>query len=133
MTGVTLALGVLLVAVGVGSFGLSETHAPTALIPAVLGVLFCVCAAVARNPKARMHAIHAAVLLGLVGLVASLPGLLHLPALLSGQPVARPLAVAARSITAGLCLVYLVLAVRSFIQARRARLAGAGGPVGRST
>jgi hypothetical protein len=123
MPAITFIIALLLVAVGLGGFISSGAHAPTALIPAALGVLLAVCAAVARNPKARMHAMHAAVLLALLGLLGSLPGALKLPAYLSGEPVARPLAVVAQSATVVLCLAYVVVAVRSFIQARRARLA----------
>lgn len=124
MAAITFFVAGLLLAVGLGGFAASGSHAPTALIPAVLGVLLALCAAVARNPKARMHAMHAAVLVALVGLVGSLPGALQLPVLLSGGPVARPLAVVAQTATAVLCLAYLVVAIRSFIQARRERLAG---------
>ncbi len=126
MPAITFFVAVLLMAVGLGGFVASGAHAPTALIPAVLGVLLGVCAAVARNPKARMHAMHAAVLLALLGVAGSLRGVLQLPALLSGQTVARPLAVVAQSVTVVLCLGYLVVAIRSFIQARRQRLASPG-------
>jgi len=126
MPAITFFVAVLLLAVGLGGFVASGAHAPTALIPAVLGLLLGVCAAVARNPKARMHAMHAAVLLALLGLVGSARGVLQLPALLSGQTVARPLAVVAQSVTVVLCLGYLVVAIRSFIQARRQRLASPG-------
>jgi hypothetical protein len=121
MPTITTFVAVLLIAVGLGGFVGSGLQAPTALIPAALGVLLAVCAVVARNPKARMHAMHVAVLLALVGLFGSLRGVLQLPALLAGQPVLRPLAVVAQSVTAVLCLAYVVVAVRSFIQARRAR------------
>jgi hypothetical protein len=123
MPAITFFVAMLLFAVGLGGFIASGAHAPTALIPAALGVLLGVCAAVARNPKARMHAMHAAVLLALLGFLGSLPGVFRLPALLSGQPVTRPLAVVAQSATAVLCVAYVVVAVRSFIQARRSRLA----------
>ena len=63
---------------------------------------------------------HAAVLLALVGFLGSARGLLSLPALLSGAELVRPAAVAAQSITAVLCAVFVGLAVNSFIQARRA-------------
>ncbi len=126
MPAITFFLALLLVAVGLGGFVASGAQAPTALIPAVLGVLLTVCAAVARNPKARMHAMHAAVLLALLGLLGSLKGTFQLPAYLSGEPVARPLAVVAQSVTAVLCLAYVVVAIRSFLHARRARLASQG-------
>jgi hypothetical protein len=123
MPAITFFVALLLVAVGVGGYVASGAHAPTALIPAVLGALLAVCAALARNPKTRMHAMHAAVLLALLGFLGSLRGTLQLPAYLSGEPVARPLAVVAQSVTAVLCLAYVAVAIRSFIQARRSRLA----------
>ena len=126
MPAITFFVALLLVAVGLGGFVASGAQAPTALIPAVLGVLLAVCAAVARSPKARMHAMHAAVLVALLGFLGAFNGVLQLPAYLSGQPVARPLAVVSKSVTVVLCLAYLVVAIRSFIQARRARVANSG-------
>jgi len=123
MPAITFFVAVLLIAIGLGGYVGSATHAPTALIPAALGAVLALCAAVSRNPTARKHAMHVAVLVALLGVLGSLPGVLQLPALIAGQPVARPLAVVARSATAVLCLAYLVVAVRSFIQARRARTA----------
>lgn len=124
MPAITFFVAVLLVAIGLGGYVGSGGQAPTALIPAALGILLAICAAVARNPKARMHAMHGAVLVALLGLIGSAGGVLQLPAVISGQTVARPLAVVAKSATAVLCLAYLVVAIRSFIQARRARAAG---------
>jgi hypothetical protein len=123
MPAITFLVAALLIAVGLGGFVGSASHARTALIPAALGAVLAVCAVVARNPKARMHAMHVAVLLALLGLIGSAGGVLHLPALIAGQEVDRPVAVVAKSATAVLCLAYVVLAVRSFIQARRARAA----------
>jgi hypothetical protein len=62
---------------------------------------------------------HAAVLLALLGFLGSARGLVQIPALLAGAELARPAAVAAQSITAGLCLLFVGLAVSSFIRARR--------------
>ncbi len=122
MAAITFFVAVLLLAVGLIGFVASGGHAPTALIPAALGILLAFCGALARNPKSRMHAMHAAVLVALVGLAGSLRGVFQLPALLSGASVARPLAVVAQTATAVVCLAYVALAVRSFIQARRERL-----------
>ena len=124
MPAITFFVAVLLIAIGLGGYVGSGSHALTALIPAVLGALLAICAAVARNPKARKHAMHVAVLVALLGLIGSARGVLQLPALIAGQSMARPLAVVAKSATAVLCLAYLVVAIRSFIQARRARTAG---------
>jgi hypothetical protein len=123
MPPVTFLVGALLLLVGIFGFAGSKSHALHALIPAALGALLILCAAVARNVKARMHAMHVAVLLAFLGFLGGLPGLFHVPALLAGTSTVPPLAVASRSATAILCLAYVVVAIRSFIQARRSRLA----------
>jgi hypothetical protein len=51
-------------------------------------------------------------------------GLVPLARWAGGAVPARPAAVVSASITAGLMLVFLVLCVRSFIAARKARRAG---------
>ena len=52
-------------------------------------------------------------------------GIPKLLKLLSGEAIERPEAAWGRTIMALLCVVFVVLAVRSFIQARRAREASA--------
>jgi uncharacterized membrane protein HdeD (DUF308 family) len=123
MPTLSLVIGVVLLAVGLGGFIGTGARAPTALIPAALGVLLIASGLVARNARARRHAMHAAVLVALVGALGCLPGVFRLPALLSGQPLARPAAVASQCITFVLCAAFVVSAVRSFIQARRSRAA----------
>jgi len=121
----TLALfvGVTLVAVGLGAYFGTGAHAPTALIPAALGVLIAGAGLVARNPRLRMHAMHVAVLVALLGVLGCIPGVLALPSLLAGT-APRPVAVVAQVVTFVLCLAFVVSAVRSFIEARRSRTAG---------
>jgi len=118
---VSIVFGVLLIALGMWGYFGTGTTSLTALIPAAFGILLAGCGAFARNEKNLKMAMHIAATLGLVGFLGSVSGLLKLPALLSGGEVARPDAVIARSIMAGLCLVFLVLCVKSFIDARRAR------------
>ena len=65
---------------------------------------------------------HAAALVALLGFLPSVSGLLGIPDLLAGE-AARPAAVVLRSVMAVLCLGFLVVAIRSFIAARRARAA----------
>jgi hypothetical protein len=118
----TLALlaGVVLVAIGLGTYVGTGSHAPTALIPAVLGALIAGAGLVARNPRLRMHAMHVAVLVALLGALGCIPGLLRLPALLGGT-AERPVAVVAQLVTFVVCVAFGVSAVRSFIEARRSR------------
>jgi hypothetical protein len=118
----TLALvtGGVLVAIGLGTYLGTGSHAPTALIPAALGVLIAIAGLLARNPRLRMHAMHVAVLVALLGVLGCIPGVLRLPALLGGT-AERPVAVMAQLITFVVCLAFVVSAVRSFIEARRSR------------
>jgi hypothetical protein len=120
MPTLALLVGVVLVAIGLGAYVGTGAHAPTALIPAALGVLIAVAGVLARNPRLRMHAMHAAVLVALLGILGCIPGLLRLPALLDGT-AQRPAAVVAQLITFVVCLGFVVSAVRSFIEARRGR------------
>lgn len=135
MAKITIGLGVLLISIGLYAYLVLAAPAGdgaeaggrslTALIPAFLGLPLAVLGAVALRPGARKHAMHAAAMVGLLGLMGTVPGLLKLPALLSGGELDRPSAVAVQSIVAGLCAVFLVLCVRSFIAARRAAASSA--------
>jgi hypothetical protein len=121
---ITMTLGSLLLLVGIGFYVGTGATSITALIPAFLGVPIEIAGLLALREAWRKHAMHAAVLIALLGFLGSAPGLLQLPALLSGAEVARPAAVFAQSITALLCLVFVALAVNSFIQARRSTSSG---------
>lgn len=112
-------IGILLMLLGILSFAMSGAASWTALIPAIVGTPLFLLGYFARNEKARKHLMHAAVILALLGFLGTIPGLLALPALLSGGEVARPAAAAVQSVMAVLCLVFVIFAVRSFIQARR--------------
>ena len=115
---VTIALGSLLLVIGVGFYFGTGATSVTALIPAFLGIPIELAGLAALREGWRKHAMHAAVLLALLGFLGSARGLLSLPDLLSGVELARPAAVVAQSLTAVLCLIFVGLAVRSFIQAR---------------
>jgi hypothetical protein len=119
---ITLALGAALIVLGVGSYVLTGGVSPTALIPAAFGALLVVAGVLARDDRKRMHAMHAAVVIALVGFLGSARGLLGIGKVLDGTAV-RPAAIVAQTIMALLTLAYVVVAVRSFIQARRARRA----------
>ena len=63
---------------------------------------------------------HAAVAVGLLGFVGAARGFLQVPAILSGDEVERPTATAVQIAMSLVCLVFVVLCVRSFVKARRA-------------
>jgi hypothetical protein len=127
---VTCVIAVLLIALGVTSRLLSASPSLTVLIPAALGGLLLIAGLIAFKAGARMHAMHAAAMLALLGIGGSVGALVHLPALLGGGTVERPMAVASRSLTFLLCAILLALAVRSFINARLARRAAAAAAAG---
>ena len=136
MAKLTIVFGALIALVGV--FGYVETHFWHALIPVALGLLLMVLGAVANTPeqKRRMVAMHIAVTIGLLGFLGTIPGLIALPGYLSGTHhdsaaehlqtgllTGHKMAAEVQSATSILCLVFVLLCVRSFIAARRARTA----------
>jgi hypothetical protein len=121
---VTIALGVILIGLGVIGYFVTGRQSPTALIPAFAGVLFLILGVVAQKPGARKHAMHAAAALALLGFFGTVPGLIKFFRMLGGAEVARPAAVRSQAIMAVLCLLFVIFCVRSFIAARRTRLAG---------
>jgi hypothetical protein len=116
----TIALGVALIIVGLAGYVLTGAVSLTALIPAAFGLLIAVAGLIARDPRMRKHAMHAAVLIALIGFLGSVRGVLQLGALFDGT-AARPAAVVSQTIMAVLTLGYIVMAVRSFVQARANR------------
>lgn len=119
MAKVTIIFGALLIILGVGGYVLTGAQSITALIPALAGVVFTILGAVALKPPARKHAMHAAAALALLGFLGTLPGVIKLARWAGGTEPARPAAVISQSIMAGLCLIFLVICIRSFVQARR--------------
>ena len=120
MPSITIALGVALIIVGLAGYFLTGAVSLTALIPAGFGVVIALAGVVARDDRMRKHAMHAAVLVALLGFLGSVRGVLQIGALLDGT-AARPAAVVSQTIMAVLTLGYIVVAVRSFIQARASR------------
>jgi hypothetical protein len=73
------------------------------------------------RPKARMHFMHGAMTIALIGVLGTLSGVYHLIQMLAGQTIARPPAAEAQAIMCLLCAAYLAFGIHSFIKARRAR------------
>ena len=116
----TMLFGVALIVLGVVGYVATGGVSITALIPAAFGIVLVLLGWLALNERFRKHAMHVAVVVGLLGFLGTARGLMGLPRLLSGD-VERPAAVAAQGVMAILMLVYVALGVRSFIAARRAR------------
>ena len=134
MAKLAMLFGVLVALVGVA--GYIATHFWHALIPVVLGVLLILLGLVANTEdvKRRMLAMHIAVTVGLLGFLGTIPGLIAMVGFVTGthQETANEhievgalsvhkLAAEVQSATSVLCLIFVLLCVRSFIAARRAR------------
>jgi hypothetical protein len=117
MPSVTRVVGFLLVLLGVVGYVGTGMASVTALIPAMVGALFLILAMAARSPQARKHVMHAAVALALLLVLGVVPRIIG--AINAGETT-RP-AVLAQIAMAALLLVYVLLGVKSFIDARRAR------------
>lgn len=118
MARLSIGLGVLLIVLGVVAYFGTGQSSWTALIPSIIGAVFAVLGWIALNERARKHAMHAAVLVALLGLIGSL--MRPLKALFSDAGLDVNTAVVVQFITAALCLVFLVLAIRSFGRVRLA-------------
>jgi hypothetical protein len=119
---ITLALGVALIILGLAGYFLTAAVSMTALIPAAFGLVIALAGLIARDDRKRKHAMHAAVLIALLGLLGSVRGVLQIGDVFNGT-AARPAAVVSQTIMAVLTLGYIAIAVRSFIRARASRRA----------
>jgi hypothetical protein len=117
MTFVTRVVGFLLVLLGLVGYIGTGAASVTALIPAFVGALFLILALVARNPGARKHVMHAAVAIALLAVLGGVPRIITA---VNAGDLTRP-AVLAQIAMAVILAVYVLLGVKSFIDARRAR------------
>lgn len=105
--------GFILILWSVVSYFLSESRSFTAFIPAVFGLLIAICGLIGRNEGARKHAMHAAAVVGLLGLLGGFGMGLR-------KVFSEPGLAAYSQVFLGVvCLIFLITCVRSFIAARR--------------
>ena len=119
----TIAVGAFLILVGVIAYVASGASSITAFIPSLFGLLMAGFGYVAQKPARTKTFMHFAALIAVLGLIGSIQGIPQALALAAGEQIDRPLAAISRAVMAVTLLVFLVLAVRSFIEARKARRA----------
>lgn len=119
MANITMALAAALIVLGVGGYFGSGGVSPTALIPAAFGLVLLILGIVARDPAKRKHAMHGAAMIGVLGVLGTASGMIKFVRMATGETVARPQAVVAQAAMFVLCLVFVALCVKSFIDARR--------------
>ena len=135
MAPLAILFGVLMIILGGGLYATSVTRgvywqgeegahvmirALTALIPAGFGLLLIVLGLIARtgSDKTRMHSMHVAALLGLLGFALPLWRVIKA---ITADAAIDPLPIGGNIAMILLSGVFLVLCVRSFIDARVAR------------
>ncbi len=124
MTQLTLAFGIAFLLLGIIAYFATGMQSVTALIPAFFGVIFVVLGVIMRAPSRARHAGHAAATLALLGLLGSARGVPAVITLIQGGETERPAAAIAQAVMVVLCAAYVALAIKSFLEARRAREGG---------
>lgn len=114
----TIVFGLLLTALGLVGYLSAGAASVTALIPAFFGIVLLALGFLARAEALRKHAMHAAAVVALLGFAGALMSLLRAP-LETRSALANFSQVSMALLTA----VFIVLCIKSFRDARRARAA----------
>lgn len=120
MPTISIICGVLLVLIGIAGYingVINDKASVTALIPAFIGVLMVLLGVLAgMKDGLRKHLMHAAIIVALLGFIATAGRLVSKISELSASA-----AVLSQASTAVVCLAFVILAIRSFAAARRER------------
>src|SRR6202041_298455 len=125
MAKLTIGFGILLVLLGVFGFVATGSAHPTALIPVRIGLLFVLFGVMANtdNSKKRMLWMHISVTVALLVFLGMIPAAIDTIRLSRGVEFPHPAAVVEKGALALFSLLYVLFCVRSFLAARRRRLA----------
>ncbi len=120
MPSTAIGCGLALVLLGIAGYvwGMLGGNASiTALIPAFFGVVIAICGALAQSKESvRKHFMHVALLVALIGFLIPTARLL-----MNVSKIALTPAVVSQAAMALLCLIFLVIGLQSFFNARRSR------------
>ena len=125
MAKLTIGFGILLILLGIiGFVGTGSAH-PTALIPTGIGLLFVLFGfmATTEDSKKRMLWMHISVTVALLVFLGMIPAAIDTIRLSRGVEFPHPAAVVEKGALALFSLLYVLFCVRSFLAARRRRLA----------
>ncbi|MEZ5344572.1 MAG: hypothetical protein R2681_03355 [Pyrinomonadaceae bacterium] len=118
MPAIAINFGRLLILIGIIGYAIGYFDGKlsvTALIPAAFGVVLMILGYIGQSKESlRKHVMHVAVIVGLIGFLASAGRLLSKITEISLSP-----AVIAQVAMALTCLAFVVISVRSFINARK--------------
>lgn len=117
MPGTAIWFGRLLILLGILGYAYGLTSGPasvTALIPAAFGVVLMLLGHIAAaRENLRKHLMHAAVLVAVIGFLMTAGRLA-----LKFSELSLSAGVVSQAVMAVICLVFVILAVRSFVAAR---------------
>jgi hypothetical protein len=117
----SILLGIILIALGLISYFGISSESITALIPTFLGIPILILGYLALNEKYLKHAMHGALVLVILGFGGTVGGLIKFFRMLGGEVFERSSAITVQAIMALLCLIFLIFAIKSFIDARRGK------------
>ena len=116
----SIICGILLTLIGIVGYihGVMTDHkSATALIPAIFGILLIIFGTLSQMKEGlRKHLMHAAAVVALLGFLATAGRLLS-----KFSELTMSAAAMSQIATAIVCLIFLILAIRSFTAARRER------------
>jgi hypothetical protein len=116
MPKISVVFGILLSVLGLyGYFGMGMVSV-TALIPLFIGVPIIILGVLAFDEQKIKHSMHAASVLILLGLIGSLYRLAH-KVLLGNIDESSIILI----LMSAICIIFLILAINSFIEARKVR------------
>ena len=119
MAKLSITYGVVFILMGLISYFGISSESITALIPAFFGIPMLILGWLGMNEKYLKHTMHGAAVLMLLGFLGTISGLIKFFKMLSGVQQERPSAVTVQSIMALMCFIFLIFAVKSFIDARK--------------
>ena len=120
MIALTMTVGAVLSLLGLIAYVATGMVSVTALIPTFFGIPLVILAQLGKPESRRKMTMHIAVVITLLGFLGSVSGIPKVISLMGGAEVARPQAAVVQALMALVCLVHVVMSVRSFIAARRA-------------
>lgn len=120
MPRLTLTVGVLLTVIGLIAYLATGAVSVTALIPAFVGVPIVICGVLARQDGLRKIVVHIALVIALLGALGSLMNVVKIGQLFAGT-AERPSAIITSVLLFVITACYVVIGVRSFVNARRSR------------
>jgi peptidoglycan/LPS O-acetylase OafA/YrhL len=122
MPATSILFGLALIGYGIFLYFDTDQKSPTALIPAGFGAAFLLLGLLASwKESLRKHAMHAAAATGLIGCLGGLAMGLPKLKMFTGEEPQRPAAVQAQVWLGVLCGLFVLMCVKSFIDARAAR------------